>query len=256
MHYHIRFIASLAAGLLLVLAPFSLTFAGEEEPYPEFVALYDASANGINIGTVTISLRQKGSGRYLYKQESHSSGLASLFRSDKSEESSLWRMQDGRIQVLEYQSSRAGGDDDDNAHLVFNWETARVKNIGAGQQWEIDLPDDGMDRLVMQLAMLFELRDGATRFTYHVPRQGRIKEYNFALYGEDEIELTSGVYRTLKVGRTNDDRDQSWVWSAPELDYFPVRFLKEKKSGVDIQLTLKKLDFAPFGKATSLEVAP
>ena len=40
----------------------------------------------------------------------------------------------------------------------------------------------------------------------------------------------SNIYRTLKVGRTNDDKDQSWVWSAPELDYFPVRFLKKKKS--------------------------
>jgi len=108
----------------------------------------------------------------------------------------------------------------------------------------------------MQLAMLFDLRDGVTRFDYKVPRQGRIKDYRFALLGEEDIELTSGVYRTLKVARTNDDKDQSWVWSAPELDYFPVRFVKAKKSGIKIKLELRKLDFAPFGDATSLEVAP
>jgi hypothetical protein len=74
--------------------------------------------------------------------------------------------------------------------------------------------------------------------------------------GEEKIELTSGVYRTLKVGRTNDDKDQSWVWSAPELDYFPVRFLKKKSSGLKLRLELRKLDFAPFVDTKTLEVAP
>jgi hypothetical protein len=35
-----------------------------------------------------------------------------------------------------------------------------------------------------------------------------------------------------------------------------VRFLKAKESGIKIKLELRKLDFAPFGDATSLEVAP
>jgi hypothetical protein len=108
----------------------------------------------------------------------------------------------------------------------------------------------------MQLAMLFELREGATGFAYQIPHHGRIKEYRFALMGEEEIELTSGAYRTLKVGRTNDDKDRSWVWSAPELDYFPVRFLKKKASGLKLRLELRKLDFAPFVKTNTLEGAP
>lgn len=252
--YRLPFI--LTASLLLAAVLVNHSFADAEQPYPEFVAYYDANANGFDIGTVTISLKQEGAGRYVYRQESSSSGIVALFSSDKSVESSRWRLQDGHIQVIEYQSQREGGDDDDNAHLMFDWERAKVKNIGAGEHWEIDLPAGAVDRLVMQLAILFELRDGATRFDYQVPRQGRIKDYRFALLGEDEIELTSGVYRTLKVGRTNDDKDQSWVWSAPELDYFPVRFLKKKKSGIKIELVLRKLDFAPFGEVESLEVAP
>ena len=95
----------------------------------------------------------------------------------------------------------------------------------------------------MQLAMLFDLREGKTVFKYRVPRQGRIKDYEFALVGEDTTELDSGSYRTLKVERTNDDRDQSWVWSAPDLDYFPVRFLKRKKNGMRMELVLRELEF-------------
>ena len=256
MPYYSRFNALLLAGLLLAVTPFNFAGADSNQPYPEFVAQYDAMANGFGIGGVTISLRRNGKDKYLYQQESHSSGIAALFGDNKSIESSLWQLDDGRIKVLEYQSQHKGGDDDDNEHLLFDWDNTTVRNIGAGEHWEIPLPANTLDRLVMQLAMLFELRNGKTEFNYQVPRQGRIKNYSFELLGEDEIELTSGMYKTLKVGRTNDDRDQSWVWSAPELDYFPIRFLKKKQSGIKIELVLRKLDFAPFGDGNSLEVEP
>ena len=246
----------LTASLALFMAYTGPGFGDSDPPYPEFVAYYDASANGFGIGSVTVTLRHEGGGRYLYTQESSSSGIASWFGSDDGVETSRWQLKDGRIQPLEYQSQREGGDDDDNEHLIFDWETGKVRNIGAGRHWEIDLQPGTLDRLVIQLAMLFDLRDGATRFDYRVPRQGRLKDYRFALIGEDDINLTPGVYHTLKVARTNDDKDRSWVWSAPELDYFPVQFLKKKKNGLKIELELRKLDFAPFGDAKTLEVAP
>lgn len=246
----------LTAGLVLLAGGTCRSFADSESPYPEFVAYYDASAGGFGVGNVIVSLKHEGGGRYLYTQETKSSGIASWFSAEDAIETSHWQLKDNRIQPLEYQSQRKGGDDDDNEHLIFDWETGKVRNIGAGEHWEIDLPPGTLDRLVLQLAMLFDLRDGVTRFDYRIPRQGRLKDYRFALMGEDDINLTAGVYHTLKVGRTNDDKDQSWVWSAPELDYFPVRFVKKKKSGLKIQLELRKLDFAPFGDAKSLEVAP
>ena len=254
MRYRITLI--LAASLLLCVAGTDRSFGDGEPPYPEFVAYYDASANGFGVGSVTVSLTHEGGGRYLYTQESNSSGIVAWFSSDDSIETSRWQLIDGRIQPLEYESQRKGGDDDENEHLIFDWEAGKVRNIGAGKHWEIDLPPGTLDRLVMQLAMLFDLRDGATRFDYQIPRQGRLKDYRFALLGEEDIDLTPGMYHTLKVGRTNDDKDESWVWSAPELDYFPVRFLKKKQSGIKIELELRKLDFAPFGDSTSLEVAP
>jgi hypothetical protein len=252
-----RLFLALAAGLLVAFTATGRSLADETAPYPEFVAEYDASVNGIGIGTVTVTLKHEGDGRYVYRQESESSGLVSLFTAADSRETSHWQLRDGRIAPLEYRSKRKGGDDDDNEHLLYDWEAHKVKNVGAGPHWEIDLPEGTLDRLVMQLAILFDLRDGAKQFDYRVPRQGKLKDYRFALVGEDDIELTSGVYRTLKVARTNDDNDKNLVWSAPELDYFPVRFLKHKKSGLKITLALSKLDFAPFGEESSaLEVAP
>ncbi len=255
MYHRLTTVAATCFWLLLAL-PGHASADGASLPYPDFIAEYSASVNGIGVGTVTVTLTHQTDGSYIYQQESVSSGLVSLFAASDSVETSHWRLQDGRILPLEYQSQRKGGDDDDNEHLLFDWERKKVKNIGAGPHWEIELPAGTLDRLVMQLAMLFDLRDGARQFDYQVPREGRLKEYRFALQGEDTIELTSGVYRTLKVARTNDDKDRNLVWSAPELDYFPVRFLKDKKNGLKISLLLRKLDFAPFGDSKALEVAP
>ena len=173
---------------ILVLLPLLFATSGQADtspPYPSFVASYDANANGLGIGTVQVSLTRVGANEYLYEQKLVTRGIAALFGSDNATESSRWRFHDKAIQVIEYRSRRKKGDDDDNAHLVFDWENLRVKNIGAGEHWEIALPEGAIDRLVMQLAMLFDLRNGDRVFKYRIPRQGRIKSYDFELVGEE-----------------------------------------------------------------------
>ncbi len=245
--------ALFAGCIILLLTGPGPGLAGENDPYPAFVASYDANVNGLGIGTVQVSLTHEGGNEYLYRQETVSTGIAALLGNHNSTQSSRWHYQDNRIQVIDYRSRRRGGDDDDNEHLSFDWKTLSVTNTGAGQHWEIPLSEGAVDRLVMQLAMLLDLRDGKTAFSYKVPRQGRIKTYKFGLVGEETLDLESGRYRTLKVERTNEDKDRSWVWSAPELNYFPVRFLKHKRSGVKIELVLRKLEFLPGRHSQGIE---
>jgi hypothetical protein len=52
-----------------------------------------------------------------------------------------------------------------------------------------------------------------------------------------------GEYDSLIVERLDDDRDKTKIWSVPELNYFPVRFLELKKSGKKKELLLRKLKF-------------
>jgi hypothetical protein len=99
--------------------------------------------------------------------------------------------------------------------------------------------------------MLLDLRDGKKHLEYPVATRGRIKDYRFALVGEETIELPFGKYQALKVERTDDERDKSWIWSAPELEYFPVRFLKQKASGVKTEILLQRVTFTPRGAGRS-----
>jgi Protein of unknown function (DUF3108) len=235
----------LAAMTLLAASWAQPVQAGGDDPYPEFVAVYDVKLNGIKVGYAKFSLRHMQGNEYLYLSEAGKTGVAGLFGAKPARESSRWRFTDNGIQVLEYQAQHAGGDDDDNAHLVFDQNKLRVANRGAGEHWDIAMPEGTLDSMVMQLAMLFDLRDDKQVFEYPVAVRGRIKHYRFERAGEDTTELPLGSYRTLKLERTDDDKDKSRVWSAPELDYFPVRFVKQKGSGLKTEILLRELQFLP-----------
>ncbi|VAW76784.1 hypothetical protein MNBD_GAMMA15-63 [hydrothermal vent metagenome] len=234
----------LAIFTALLLTSFTAR-AGAEEPYPEFVADYIVRINGIKVGEATFSLERTDNNEYLYRQRSKSTGVAALLGSDTSSQTSRWRYVDGEIQALEFRSKRKTGDDDDNAHLFFDWTQHRVENRGAGEHWNIELPEGTLDSLLMQMAMLFDLRDGKTDLEYFIAVRKRIKRYQFKVTGRDIIELPFGNYEAIRAERLGDKKDTSLVWGAPELDYFPVRFLKQKKVGVEIEILLQKLDFNP-----------
>ena len=231
--------------LILLLLAGSAAVAGGDDPYPEFVADYDVRVNGIRVGSVTFRLSHLERDEYLYQSEASKAGLGRLLGADKATESSRWRLDGDRIQPLEYRARNEDGDEDDNAHLLFHWQRQEVENRGAGEHWRIAMPQGTLDTMVLQLAMLFDLRDGARDFRYPVATRGRIKKYHFALVGEETTELPFGDYRTLKLERRDDPRDQSWVWSAPELEYFPVRFVKHKQSGLKTEILLRRLEFNP-----------
>ena len=217
--------------------------ATDSQPYPEFTAVYDGRLNGVPMAEASISLRRLDNGDYVYRRKSESIGIASLFGKKVSTEISRWRFTDNWIQVLEFRSSREDGDADDNLHLIFNWETALVKNISIADPWQTKMPAGTLDKLVMQLALLFELRDGRTEFQYPVAHEGRIKQYRFKQTGKEKLKLPMGEYDTLIVERLKEDRDTTRMWSVPELNYFPVRYLQQKKSGAEIELSLREVKF-------------
>jgi hypothetical protein len=233
--------------LLALLLNASAAHADGEEPYPEFVADYAISVNGIKVGKARFRLEHLGTDEYLYESEATKTGLGRLLGSDKATERSRWRFVDGSIRALEYQARNPEGDDDDNAHLIFDWGARKVQNRGAGEHWRIAMPEGTLDQMVMQLAILLDLRSGERELRYPVATRGRIKQYRFEVVGEDRTELPFGDYRTLKLARTDDERDQSWIWSAPKLDYFPVRFLKRKESGLKTEILLQRLELSPGG---------
>ena len=210
-------------------------------PVP-FVATYDVRANGLIVGTSTVSLSRESHDTYLLTQKSTSRGLGPLLTQRTRTETSRWRLVVGRIQALEYRSRLAGGDDEENAHLLFDWSRGRARNIGNGEHWEVELSPGMVDPLLMQMAIAIDLAAGRRRLAYRVPRQGRIKTYVFERAGEEIVVLEAGSFRTQKLVRADDEIDRTVIWGAPDLGYLAVRIAKERAWNVDTDILLRKLE--------------
>ncbi len=226
-------------GLWFALAP----LAAEADPQiPVFSAHYDVRINGITVGDAEFSLAPAGGNRYVYRQSSKSTGVAALFGGQSVKETSRWELTaQGVIRPLTYRYRREGGDDDDDrdVELVFDWEHHRVENRVAGQPWSMDIPDGTLDKLLVQVAMLLDLRTGQTEFSYPVADGGRLKRYRFAVVGEETLQLPDGKHPAIKLQRTDDDRDKTYIWVAPDLGYIPIRFLKLKRTGIKYEMRLR-----------------
>ncbi len=234
--------------LLLFLFSFSMLAQASEnsvvQPYPEFTARYDVRVNNIKVGESVFSLSRLENNEYLYKQRTKSTGFAAMFLSESGKNTSRWRYNENGIQVLEYRSKRKGGDADDNVHLIFDWDAMIVTNHKE-PNWSIEVPNGALDSMVMQLAMLLQLRDGQKQFEFNVVRgDGAIKIYQFATTGAATTTIMGNDFKTIELSRTNDSKDVSRVWSAPDLHYFPVRFLKEKSMGIEIEMLLTDIQFS------------
>lgn len=226
---------------LLALAVFCVSVTQAESTVPTFKAHYDVRINGIKVAKAEFSLVHQGDNEFLYEQKSEAIGIASWFKREKVRETSRWKLTGQGIQPVTYRYSRKGGSDDREVELQFDWEKHRVENRVKNQPWSMDIPDGTLDKLVIQIAMLLGLQSGQDHFKYPIADGGRLKHYEFKVVGKETIELTSGKVDTIKLARLDDDRDQTFIWAAPDMQYIPVRFLKIKKSGLKYEIRLSSV---------------
>lgn len=208
----------------------------------EFSAHYSVSINNLRIGESEVALGKQADGRYLYRSLSRSTGLAKLFRGDTVRESSLFMLHSGRIRPLEYRFDHTGSKKERHALLKFDWQAQKVSNTVEGHTWEMNIPDDALDKMVVQLAVMMDLSGGKRKLGYAIADGGKLKEYQFAVVGEEQVKVPAGEFATVKLQRLRKDNDRTThFWCAPALGYLPVRIEQiEHEDGVTFLSELKR----------------
>lgn len=234
-----NFTERLLAGLLLLLAAHSAAAGGLLK---DFSAQYVVRINSLKIGESEVALETQRDGRYLYRSLSRSTGIAKWFRGDTVRESSLFLLHDGRPRPLQYRFDHAGGKKERHALLDFDWQAGKVANTVEGHTWEMKIPADALDKMIVQLAVMMDLTDGKQKLGYAVADGGKLKEYQFAVVGEDRVKVPAGEFATVKLQRLRKDNDRTThFWCAPALDYLPVRIEQiEHEDGVTFLSELKR----------------
>lgn len=242
----------LPASLLLLLIAAPVAGAAEcSVPTEPYTAEYDLYRNGDVVGTTTIRLGRHDDGTYSYDVDSKAErGFVGLLGAHFFEHSD-WIPNGDRPRPLVYKRGQDVAFSHRRYDAFFNWNERTAHGKARDRAWVADsLPADTLDDVLVNLALMTDLRCGVHPLRYNVLDKGHLEDWAFDRQGRQQMDTPAGTFRTIKVARRHDSPDrQSLSWHAPELGYLAVRIEHVDGAGKDrFAMTLKRLTPGADGK--------
>lgn len=228
--------------LLLLLGLTGLTSAAENAP-TLFEADYTIRVQGAQIAKMTRRFSRLESGAYQYHSETRTTGLISLFRKDYIIENSEWQLQAQNLIPMDYYYDHSGGKKNRKVNITFDWENNRITNSIDGSSWKMPTAPNIMDKLLYQLAIMYDLQAGKRSLQYTVADGGKTKIYNFEFLGEETVNTPLGNLLTVKLERHKpNSRRKSTLWCAKDLGYLPIKVENIENNGKVTVALIKSLE--------------
>lgn len=250
----IRYVVLQWSVILTVVLSVNALATAAQTPTP-FTAHYQVTKGVMSVGSTKRTLQDKGNGQFVFESVTKPGGIAKLFTRGKVVERSHWRLNDNRLVPHEY-TYKNSSDQKRDVKLLFNWEQNEVTNIINGDPWKMELEDNTLDKLLYQLAIMYDLTDGKTNLIYKVADGGAMKTYDIKITGMERVSIDLGDFDTVKVVVTKSTR-LTTLWCAKELQFLPVRIEQRKKDDdVPVTANLIELEGIPLPSRKSYEAVP
>lgn len=170
------------------------------------------------------SLSRLDNGEYIYRSETNSTGLASIFYKLHIVEESHWYQQDQQLKPLNYSYDRIKRKKETHKRNFFDWENNQVDYIGNGKKLSFELQAGMTDKLLYQINLMHDLKMGHTPTSYTVVDGAKIKTYKLIYLGEEIVDTPIGKFNTMKFSRRRPGKKQSInLWCAKDLHYLPIK---------------------------------
>lgn len=180
---------------------------------------YDSSFKGFPV-TSTRTLYDLGDGRYLLSLE------ASNFVASLKEKSWFRKTEKGGYQSQRHEYKQRVFGFKREQQTRFDWQAKEVTFSDKDGKKTLELHEGMTDRMLYQYLMEEDLRQGVEELSYEVVDKGRLRNFTFKRLDRESLQLDGRSLETVKLTRvTEDDKRETLVWFAPELDYRLVRIL-------------------------------
>jgi hypothetical protein len=227
------------------LSSFASYCYAQNTPLLEYVAQYEASANGLE-ATATRSLNRTDENSYRLSNSLEASiagqALANL------DQASEFTIDGGRIVPLNY-SYQLSGVSRASHTIFFNWDGEVALSTEGDESWQLQLKEGVMDQLSYQVAIRQALMDNTedeTSFSFEIIDGDAIEIQEYRLVGEEITSTPLGELSTLKLEQVREASDErvTEIWLALEWDFLLTRIEQLNSSGLRVSLELKsaKLD--------------
>jgi len=216
------------------------------DPLEPFSATYRLEMGGLAIGTIDRSLAPGPGGRYRYRSESQPKGLAKLLFNDHLIEESLFEANATGFRPIRYSSRYTGHKGPSTVSVRFDWRRSKIKNKKNDRRWELPLSASVFDKLLYQLAIMYDLRAGKRDLSYRIVDGHEIKTYRFPHLGTERVKTPLGVFDTVKIERRKENsKRRTTIWCAPRLGYLAVRLDNRDNKGREITALIDRLTGIP-----------
>jgi hypothetical protein len=226
-------------GLLLLIGNNSL-YAEDFFP-PQFSAKYKFYAKSLPVGQATRTLTLRKDGKWVFETVAETTGFVAFFKKIRIEERSIFTRKENKIHPLEYTYKQKGIKPRLN-QLSFDWAKKQAKNTFNQQTKIIALKRGTLDRLLYQVLLMQDLKQGKRKLSYRVADKGKIKIYIPSLKGKERIETGIGKLDTIRYERhSSNSKRRTIFWCAPSLHYLPVQVEHIEKNGDVFRMVLQSV---------------
>lgn len=210
-----------------------------------FKATYKASHGIIGLGEATFKLNRSGD-CWRWHGVANPSGLAAMLIGRITDDSEFCLADDGTVMPQRFQHEEQG-DAEDSYRLDFNWDEGTVE-YNSGEPFPVS--KGAVDPFLIQIAARLWLERADTPLKldareFTVVDENEIKQYRLAVSEGPRIETGSGTFKTIRVARVDDSDKQLIFWTAPELDYLPVKVEHREDGKTRIRFLLRSMNKKP-----------
>jgi hypothetical protein len=223
MFYRIHRIQLLTGFLLAIVSVLLAIPASASEKHAVFEAVYKAKIK-IAGGQVRLATVQNEDGGYTFEYEVVPGKLIKLFTRGQLKETTIFEVVDGRPRALDYTLLNTIGSKPRNGHVAFDWNDSTVKGNYKERAIDIPMPENAVDRAMLQLVLMADLKNDNLQAQYAVYDKDEFIPINVERMGEETIKTPLGTYETVKLRHASEDgSSETILWCAEELGYLPVR---------------------------------
>lgn len=209
-----------------------------DAPVRPFHADYIVSRNGKDMGKATLDLRNAGNG-WEFRSETHgTSGMAALLGVDIQENSTFtWNANQPECLTYSYSQKALKSR---RTSITCDWRSKLANVDDNGKAANVALASPAMDRHLVALALMADLKAGASALSYPVIEKDQVSDQRYVQSGHETVSLGSMNVDAVKVSRDRgtDSKRQTTYWFAPKRDWLPVQIEQVEKNGETITMRL------------------
>jgi hypothetical protein len=216
----------------------SAAVCAETAPITAFHADYDVLRNGKQQGKATLDLRNAGNDWEFLSQTHGTSGVAALLGVDIQEKSTFtWNANAPKCLTYAYSQKALKTR---STSITCDWNAKSANVDDNGKSANVVLASSAMDRHLVALALMADLKSGKSTLSYPVIDKTQISDQRYVQAGHETVSLGSTNIDAVKVTRDRggDSKRQTSYWFAPKRNWLPVQIEQVEKNGETITMRL------------------